>query len=112
MLGAIAGFTIFLGLPIGRLERPAPRLRALLNATAVGVLLFLFFDILSHANEAVEGSLTAATDGSGTWSRFAASALTLTVGLAVGLLGLVWYERRMTRRRPRSVGAAAAPTQS
>ena len=40
MLGAIAGFTIFLGLPVGRLRNPSLRMRVFLNATATGVLLF------------------------------------------------------------------------
>jgi hypothetical protein len=31
LLGAIAGVTIFLGLPIGRLSNPLPRLKAALN---------------------------------------------------------------------------------
>src|SRR5450759_5541922 len=44
-LGFIAGVTILLGLPIGRLRSPAPTLRALLNATAIGVLLFLVWDV-------------------------------------------------------------------
>jgi len=63
VLAAIAGFTIFLGLPVGRLRQPAMRLRATLNAGAIGILVFLLFDILSHANEPVEGALTAATTG-------------------------------------------------
>lgn len=37
LLGAIAGATILLGLSLGRLRRPAPALRVLLNATAVGI---------------------------------------------------------------------------
>jgi len=49
LLGAIAGFTIFLGLPAGRLRNPAPRLRALLNAGAVGILVFLLWDVLAHS---------------------------------------------------------------
>jgi ZIP family zinc transporter len=105
-LGAIAGFTIFLGLPIGRLERPAPRLRVLLNAIAVGVLVFLFFDILSHANEIVEGALTAAKDEGESWWRFIWYAAMLAGGLAVGVVGLVVYERVMSSRSARSLGAA------
>lgn len=42
LLGFIAGITIIIGLPIGRLRNPAPGLRVFLNATAVGVLMFLF----------------------------------------------------------------------
>jgi len=49
ILGAIAGSTIFVGLPLGRLSRPMPRTRASLNAVAIGILLFLFFDVLAHA---------------------------------------------------------------
>ena len=41
LLGAIAGFTIYLGLPIGRLRAPMPRVRAGLNAVAIGILVFL-----------------------------------------------------------------------
>ncbi|MGZ4110369.1 MAG: ZIP family metal transporter, partial [Actinomycetota bacterium] len=59
-LGAVAGFTIFFGLPMGRLRDPAPRLQALLNAIAIGILVFLLFDVLSHANEPVEAALTKA----------------------------------------------------
>ena len=54
LLGAIAGFTIFLGLPIGRLENPMPAFRAFLNAIAVGILIFLLWDVLSAGIEPVE----------------------------------------------------------
>ena len=106
VLGAIAGFTIFLGLPIGRLRHPAPRLQAFLNAIAIGVLVFLFFDILSHANEIVEAALTAAKDERESWWEFAGYAVILAAGLGIGLVGLVAYERLMSRRTGRSVGAA------
>jgi ZIP family zinc transporter len=92
-------------LPVGRIRRPALGLRAMLNAIAIGVLVFLFFDILSHANEIVEGALDAAKDGAGSWWRFAGYALMLAVGLGVGLVGLVVYEQRITPSE-RSVGAA------
>jgi ZIP family zinc transporter len=94
-LGAIAGSTILLGLPIGRLQRPAERLRAMLNAIAIGVLVFLLFDILSHANEPVEAALTAASDGDASWGRFAWLAFVFAGGFAVGLIGLVYYDRRV-----------------
>jgi ZIP family zinc transporter len=105
ILGAIAGLTIFLGLPLGRIERPMPALRTFLNAIAIGVLVFLLFDILSHANETVEAALTAARDGSGSWGRFVGLAALFAGGVGVGLLGLVAYEQRMT---PRSGGPGAA----
>jgi ZIP family zinc transporter len=109
LLGAIAGFTIFLGLPIGRMRRPAPRLRALLNATAIGILLFLFFDILEHAVEPIDARLSSATDHGGSWASFGWLAVVLAAGLGVGLLSLVYYDRWSLHRRQRlSVGPGAA----
>jgi ZIP family zinc transporter len=100
LLGGIAGMTILLGLPAGRLRNPAPRLRALLNAIAIGILVFLLFDVLSHANEPVEKALTDATNGDGTWWRFAGLAAVLAAGVGIGLIGLVYYDQHMNRRRP------------
>lgn len=93
-LAAIAGGTIFLGLPLGRITRPVPRLRAALNAGAIGVLVFLLFDVLAHANEPVEAALLAASAGNATWTRFAWLATVFAAGTATGLLTLVYYDRR------------------
>jgi len=57
LLGFIAGVTILLGLPLGRLRAPKPGLRQFLNALAVGILLFLFWDVLAAAWEPVDGAL-------------------------------------------------------
>jgi zinc transporter, ZIP family len=100
-LGAIAGFTIFLGLPMGRLRNPAPRLQALLNAVAIGILVFLLFDVLEHANEPVEKALTHASDGVGSWWRFVGLAAIFAAGVGIGLLSLVYYDRWSARRRRR-----------
>jgi ZIP family zinc transporter len=89
-----------------------PRTRAFLNAAAVGVLVFLLYDVLEHANEPVEEALTAAHDGSGSWSRFVWLALLFAAGVGVGLLSLVYYDRWTARatpaRRARSLSAAVA----
>src|SRR4249920_437908 len=58
VLGAIAGATIFLGLPLGRVNAAVPRLKTGLNALATGVLLFLFWDVTSHAWDAVGDALS------------------------------------------------------
>ena len=58
LLGFVAGVTILLGLPIARMRRPAPTLRAMLNSVAVGVLLFLLWDVLSGAWEPIDAALT------------------------------------------------------
>ena len=103
LLGLIAGATILLGLPIGRLRSPAPSLRALLNAVAVGVLLFLVWDVLSGAWQPIDDALSGLHDGKGGLGTALGYGVLFAGGLAVGLLGLVGYERWMVRR------AAAAP---
>ncbi|MCC3768671.1 ZIP family metal transporter [Streptomyces sp. UNOC14_S4] len=101
LLGAIAGFTIYLGLPVGRLRRPTPRLKAGLNATAIGILIFLVWDVLTHAWEPVDGAL-----GDHRWGKAASGGAVLATGLAVGLVGLVAYDAWTLRRRN---AAAARP---
>ncbi|MFC9789510.1 ZIP family metal transporter [Rhodococcus sp. NPDC127528] len=98
LLGAIAGFTIFLGLPIGRLRSPAPRLRALLNAVAIGILVFLLWDVLSHAWEPID---TALSDHD--YGPAAGNGVVFVGCFGVGLLGLVYFDRRVAHR----VAAAA-----
>jgi hypothetical protein len=65
LLGLLAGATILIGLPIGRLRRPATGLRVLLNAAAVGVLLFLLWDVMSAAWEPIDEALVGMHDGEG-----------------------------------------------
>ena len=97
VLGFIAGATILLGLPIGRLKRPAPSLRLLLNAIAVGVLVFLVWDVLSAAWEPIDAALTSFHEGDGGLASAFGYGLLFSAGLAVGLLSLVAYERWMDR---------------
>ncbi len=104
LLGAIAGFTIYLGLPIGRLRKPTPRLKAALNAIAIGILTFLVWDVLSHAWEPTDGAL-----GKHHWGTAVSGGLTLAVGTGIGLLGLVYYDGWIARRRQAAVGRPAGP---
>ncbi|HLN78026.1 MAG TPA: hypothetical protein VK204_13335 [Nocardioidaceae bacterium] len=100
LLGFIAGATILLGLPIGRLRRPAPSLRLLLNATAVGVLLFLVWDVLSAAWEPIDTALASVHEGTGGLGTAIGYGLIFVGGLAVGLISLVFYERWMAKQVP------------
>ena len=108
LLGFIAGVTILLGLPIGRLRRPAPSLRALLNATAIGVLLFLVWDVFSHAWAPIDDALASVHAGKGGLGAAAGYGVLFAGGLAVGLLSLVYYESWMLRRICRAQTSAAA----
>jgi zinc transporter, ZIP family len=97
ILGAIAGFTIYLGLPIARMKNVSPKVRGMLNACAAGILLFLLVDVMSNAFEAVSGKVLGALAGtSGIQSALLYCAL-LVGGVALGLLGLVWFEERYIR---------------
>jgi ZIP family zinc transporter len=102
VLGFIAGATILLGLPIGRLRRPAPGLRALLNAIAVGVLLFLVWDVLSAAWEPIDAQLGRIHDGEGGLGGAIGYGALFAGGLSVGLLSLVVYEGWMKRTAARA----------
>src|SRR5439155_18372461 len=105
-LGAIAGFTIFLGLPIGRMQNVTTGTKAFLSSTATGVLIFLFWDVMSGAVGPVE---TALEEGRG--GRFAWLAFLLTAGFFTGLMSLVYYDTWMKRRRRRAfLGPGAAST--
>src|SRR6266536_6517872 len=105
-LGAVAGFTIFLGLPIGRMQGVKPGTKAFLAATATGILIFLLWDVLSQAVEPIDDALR-----SGRGGRFAWLAFLLTAGFFVGLMSLVYYDLWMKRRRRRAfLGPGAAST--
>ena len=104
VLGALAGATIFLGLPLGRLRSVRPVVTSFLSAMATGILLFLFWDVLTAAVEEIEGALTAGND-----ARFLWLATLLAGGFALGLLSLATYDGWLRRRRQQALlGAGAA----
>ena len=89
MLGAIAGATIFLGLPVARIRGMSKGLQGFLNALATGVLVFLLWDILSHAGAPVTAAVGAARAGSP--NSLIALVAIFAGGIAIGLLGLVYF---------------------
>ena len=104
--------TILLGLPIGQLRRPAPALRMLLNGTAIGILMFLLWDVLAHAWEPIDAALAAIHEGTGSIGPVMGYGSLFAAGLATGLLTLVAYEGRMLRRpSPTSTSFGPAPWQ-
>ncbi|HVI18209.1 MAG TPA: hypothetical protein VM712_07510, partial [Gaiellales bacterium] len=96
VLGAIAGFTIYLGLPLGRVRGLSARTRGVLSMLAAGILLFIFWDVLTASHDILEGSLAGAKAGEG-WNVFAAQFVMAAVGFAVGAFGLAWLERTVMR---------------
>jgi ZIP family zinc transporter len=100
LLGALAGFTIFLGLPIGRLQVLGSRARVALAMFSVGILVFLLVDVLMHGFEIAETAVTAFHDGDGSFGHAAAMALLLVGGFALGSAGLGVLERAMRPAKP------------
>src|SRR5206468_391619 len=86
---------------------PAPWVRALLNAGATGILLFLLWDVLAHAWEPVDAAVSADTYGVAT-----GDGLVLAVGFAVGLLGLVYFDRLSAIRAGTAPAGRGAPAGS
>ena len=105
LLGFIAGVTILIGLPLGRMRAPRPGVRQFLNALAIGILLFLIWDVLAHAFEPIDTALGRLHDGSAGIGPVLGYATLFFLGLAVGLMSLVYYEAWLARRRkPRNFG--------
>ncbi len=105
LLGAIAGITIFLGLPIARWRGASEKLRGILSLASAGVLLFLIIEVGYHAMESVEISVKAETVGIAL-----SKVLTLVIGFAFGLIGLAWIEERRGRKRESGADALSIAT--
>ena len=63
LLGAVAGLTIFLGLPVARLGNLRKSVQGFLNALATGILIFLLWDVLSRPRTPSRGRWGRRTGG-------------------------------------------------
>jgi zinc transporter, ZIP family len=108
MLGAIAGFTIYLGLPVGRARNLSMPLRAFLNAGAAGILVFLLIEVWEHGFEPIEHAVE-----DGEWATLVGKGTLFVALFGIGLVGLVYYDRRLAARAPeRPIGPGAATAAS
>jgi len=107
LLGAVAGATIFLGLPVGRVRGLSRNVRSGLSAFATGILVFLLWDVLTNAVDPIETALHAHH-----WGRFSGLAALGFAGFTLGLMSLVYYDAwmkgRANRRATNLVGPGAA----
>jgi zinc transporter, ZIP family len=98
-LGAIAGFTIYLGLPLGRMSSVGDRLRVCLAMLSVGILAFIFMDVTTHAEGIVAEALEAFKKHTGDFGEVLGLFAVLAAGFATGVGGISAFERRL-RGRP------------
>ena len=95
LLGAIAGSTIFLGLPIGRAERLSARARVGLSMLSAGILAFLFMDVGAEGLGIIETHLDAYKDDAASlWPVIGLFAL-LSAGFLIGVGGIATVQRRL-----------------
>jgi ZIP family zinc transporter len=112
LLGAIAGSTIFLGLPLAVLQSVSSRKKGFLNAVAIGILIFLIIDVFSHAWETASSAAADSFAGKGAFGDAILDLLAVFGGIAVGLLGLVFYEARYMARASVAVTRLSTVTET
>jgi ZIP family zinc transporter len=103
-LGALAGFTIYLGLPLGRVQLLGSRARVALAMFSVGILAFIFVDVLSNGLDIIHTALRRAEHHTGSVAYLVFLVVLLAVGFLIGSSGLAAIERRM-----RAFGPAKPP---
>ena len=96
-LGAIAGFTIFLGLPAGRLSQLTSRGRVSLSMLSAGILAFIFMDVGAEGLGIVETHLAAFKGHDASlWPVIGLFAL-MSVGFIAGVGGLATFQRLLAK---------------
>jgi ZIP family zinc transporter len=99
LLGGIAGFTIFLGLPLAVMKNMSAKKKGFLNAFALGILVFLIIDVFSHGYKTASTAATDAFSGKGSIGDGVIDLVVMFGGIAIGLIGLVLYETKVMSNR-------------
>jgi ZIP family zinc transporter len=93
LLGAFAGLTIYLGLPLAFLKNTPQSLKIFLNMLATGVLIFLLYDVIKQVGKPLEDALDQVRDKHTGLEMFSLDAALLILGLGLGSVGLVYFTR-------------------
>lgn len=102
VLGAIAGLTIFLGLPIARMRNVSPSVIAALNALAIGILVYLVVEIAGSATAPLVQAARFWRGGGPPWGVLSLAAAYVG-GLFAGLVGLGLLAHRLSSRAASTV---------
>src|SRR3979409_815314 len=93
LLGGIAGFTIYLGLPIAFLKNLNVRVQGFLTAMSTGILVFLLVEITDKIIDSIEDLTMSSLSGFPRWGDTIFYSALFASGLFIGLMGLVWFEK-------------------
>jgi ZIP family zinc transporter len=100
LLGAFAGLTIFLGLPIARARRLTPVTINIFNAFAIGILVYLVIEISMNAIIPVNRAIAGWHAGTPFPSALVAA---LGLGLVAGLVGLGSVSSSLVKRSAKTL---------
>ncbi len=93
LLGAFAGLTIYLGLPLAFLKQTPQSLKIFLNMLATGVLIFLLVDVVSKASNPINAALDQVRTHQTGIGTFSLDVFLLVLGIGLGSVGLVYFNR-------------------
>lgn len=93
LLGAVAGLTIYLGLPLAFLKQIPQSLKIFLNMLATGVLIFLLVDVVSKASDPITAALDQVRTHQTGMGTFSLDVFLLVLGVGLGSVGLVYFNR-------------------
>ncbi|OGR92263.1 MAG: hypothetical protein A2992_06540 [Elusimicrobia bacterium RIFCSPLOWO2_01_FULL_59_12] len=97
LLGGLSGFTIFLGLPLAFVTSLSHRVRGFLTAMSTGVLVFLLVEITAKVLDDIEDLFLSTSEGFDTLGDSVLYSTIFALGLLIGLMGLVWFEKRFVK---------------
>ncbi len=109
VLGAIAGSTVYLGLPLGRVDRVNDQLRVALAMFSVGILAFIFMDVTKHCQEIIDAALASFKAHRASFAHVLGLFALLAGFFTTGTAAIASVERRLRSRgtpRPPLDGAA------
>ena len=108
ILGAFAGLTILLGMPIAVLQNVSLRKKGFLNAFAIGILIFLIIDVFSNAWQTAAQTSINAFSGTIPLASAIVVLAAMFGGVGISLLGLTWYGTRYMKRHTSTQRIASA----
>lgn len=110
LLGAFAGLTIFLGLPLAFLKNVPQSLKAFLSMLATGVLVFLLYDVIQKASDPINAALDQVRTQHTGIGTFYLDVFLLVFGVGLGSVGLVYFTTYVFGRVRKSKTSAIVHT--